>query len=77
MDFLKVPHHGRIDDESETFINAVKPKYAVITCSKKEGGEEKLLALLDAAGSETYLTTGGTVTAVSTGSGITVTQAAE
>ena len=76
-DFLKVPHHGRIDDESETFINAVKPKYAVITCSKKEGGEEKLLALLDAAGSETYLTTGGTVTAVSTGSGITVTQAAE
>ena len=77
VDFLKVPHHGRIDDESEGFINAVSPEYAVITCSKKEGADEELLALLDAAGAATYLNRDGDITAISTGSGITVTQTAE
>ena len=77
VDFLKVPHHGRLDDESETFINAVSPEYAVVTCSKKEGGEEEVLSMLESAGAETYLTYNGTVTAVSTGDGITVTQTAQ
>ncbi|MBQ9598585.1 MAG: MBL fold metallo-hydrolase [Clostridia bacterium] len=76
VDFLKVPHHGRIDTESANFIKAVSPKYAVVTCSKKEGADEELISLLSAANAATYLNRDGTITAVSTGSGITVTQAA-
>ncbi|MBR0027183.1 MAG: hypothetical protein IJP58_00860, partial [Clostridia bacterium] len=52
------------------------PKYAVVTSSKKEGADEELISLLSAANAATYLNRDGSITAVSTGSGITVTQAA-
>lgn len=73
-DFLKVPHHGRIDAESENFIKSVSPAYAVITCSKKEGAEEELLAILEEVGAEVYLNRDGDITVISTGKGIAVVQ---
>ena len=73
-DFLKVPHHGRTEKNSEAFFQVVAPRYAVITCSEEEPPEDEALALLQAAGAETYLTSGGTVTAVSDGRTLTVTQ---
>ena len=73
-DFLKVPHHGRAEKNSEAFFEAVAPRYAVITCSEEEPPEDEVLALLKAAGAETYLTSGGTVTAVSDGRTLTVSQ---
>lgn len=76
-DFLKVPHHGRIEDNSEEFINAVSPTYAVITCNKKEGAEEELLTILEDAGAQIYLNRDGSITATSSGSGITITQETE
>lgn len=49
-DFLKVPHHGRTEKNSEAFFRAVAPRYAVITCSEEEPPEDEVLALLQAAG---------------------------
>lgn len=75
-DFLKVPYHGNLLDSSEKFIKSVSPSYAVITCNKKEGADSDVISMLESEGAQTYLNRDGTVTAVSSGSGITVTQAA-
>ncbi|MDX5687913.1 MBL fold metallo-hydrolase, partial [Clostridioides difficile] len=32
-DFVKMPHHGRYDKLTETFLESISPQYAVITCS--------------------------------------------
>ena len=69
-----MPHHGRAEKNSEAFFEAVAPRYAVITCSEEEPPEDEVLALLKAAGAKTYLTSGGTVTAVSDGRTLTVSQ---
>ena len=70
--FLKVPHHGRYSTGLDTFIKAVSPKYAVITCSEDEGAEDKVLSLL--SGANTFLTTGGDIEVVSNGKEMSVTQ---
>ena len=73
-DFLKVPHHGRYNGLSAAFLDAVRPAWAVITCSEKEPPEEELLELLRRGGAKTLLTSGGPVTAVSDGKTLAVTQ---
>jgi beta-lactamase superfamily II metal-dependent hydrolase len=72
--FLKVPHHGRTDPESETFFKEVSPEYAVITCSEKQYADTEVLDSLDRLGAKVYLTTLGTVTAVSNGRTIEIRQ---
>lgn len=72
--FLKVPHHGKIDDNSENFINKVNPKYAVITCSEDEEPSKKIIKYLDNLNTKTYLSYNGTITALSDGTNLTVTQ---
>ena len=59
--FLKVPHHGRIEKLSPQFIQAVRPKLAVITCSEAEPEDELLVQLLRDAGAEVRLTREGAV----------------
>lgn len=71
-DFLKVPHHGKYDKGSDQFLNSVKPKYAVITCSEKNPAEPQILELLEKLGCEVYLTTNGNVHAVSDGKTIDI-----
>lgn len=65
--FLKVPHHGRIDENSNTFFNQVKPKYAVITCSEKNPPDDEVIEDLKKIGTKVYLTSEGQVTCNSDG----------
>ncbi|MCD8391290.1 MAG: MBL fold metallo-hydrolase [Firmicutes bacterium] len=71
---LKVPHHGRYNGGSEKFISAMKPRYAVITCSEKYPPEDEIIAALENAGAEIYLTSNGRVDVTSDGYKITAVQ---
>lgn len=70
---LKVPHHGRIEDNSEQFFNVVKPVYAIITSDKMKKLDEAA-EMLEGLGSEVYITGEGTVTAVCDGEKIAIEQ---
>jgi len=70
--FLKVPHHGEVEDNSEEFFVAVNPRYAVITCSIKEPAEDEVIELLEGIGTEVFLVSDGTVTCMSDGTQISV-----
>ena len=74
-DLLKVPYHGRSLDNLGTFLDAVKPTYAVISTSQDELASSTLEAL-SSRKIVTYATClHGTVTAVSDGKSLTVTAA--
>lgn len=78
FDFLKVPHHGRHNAMTDWFLQAVRPSYAVITCSKKDPAPEEIegtLGALDALEARTFLTRDGDITAISDGKTLTVDQA--
>ena len=60
-DFLKVPHHGSYNDETEAFINRTSAKYAVITCSDKNPPEKETVSLLKKAGAKVYETRNGNI----------------
>jgi beta-lactamase superfamily II metal-dependent hydrolase len=53
-DYLKVPHHGREAENSDDFFKTVKPKIAVITCSKEHPADEAVLKTLKKLGAEVY-----------------------
>lgn len=72
--FLKVPHHGKYNEQTEAFLEQVNPKYSVITCSNQEPPKKKTLAILDSLKIKTYLTSKGTVYCTSDGKKITITQ---
>lgn len=74
FDFVKMPHHGRKNPLSAAFIRAVLPEYAVITCSKKNPPDSSVVRLLEQAGAKVFLTSGGTITAVSDGRTLAVKQ---
>lgn len=65
--FLKVPHHGRLDENSNKFFKKVKPKYAVITCSDKNPPDDEVVKNLENIGAKVYLTSEGQVTCSSDG----------
>lgn len=75
-DVLKVGHHGSKSSTSSTFLNAVKPKYAVISVG--EGNKyghpgDSILERLENAGVKTYRTDiNGTIIAKSDGRVITI-----
>lgn len=73
-DFLKVPHHGVLENNSEEFLTAVNPTYAVITCSDKNPADEEILDILQNLGTKTFLTSAGNVTVTSAGGSLLVTQ---
>lgn len=72
--FLKIPHHGIYCDGMDELISSVAPRYAVITDSEKNPADEEMIDLLEAAGCEIYETIYGTITAVSDGAKIDITQ---
>ncbi|HIZ55803.1 MAG TPA: MBL fold metallo-hydrolase [Firmicutes bacterium] len=74
FDFVKMPHHGSFNSSSAAFIQSVSPTYAVITNSATEGAEPELLEELQDFGTETYLTSEGTVVVCSDGDSLQVLQ---
>lgn len=73
-DFLKVPHHGKYNENTERFIKTVKPTYSVICDSEKNPAEEETLSLLEASGSVIYRTKDGDVFLTSDGKEIKIFQ---
>lgn len=74
---LKVPHHGVLAGNTSSLLGKIRPKFAVITCSEKNPADEEVEKLVQTAGCELYETKNGTITAVSSGHGIEVTQLSE
>jgi len=70
-EMLKLPHHGRIEDNTDKLLDKLQPDFAVVCASAYD---EKTLAELQLRGIETFLTADGPVTAVSDGQGWAVTQ---
>lgn len=66
-DLLKVPHHGKKEDNSEEFFEAVAPGVAVVTCSDEQPVSNKVYGMLEKLGTEIYLTSDGTVTCLCDG----------
>lgn len=58
---LKMPHHGRIEDNSGAFISAAKPQIAVITSHEEEMEDAAVVTMLKSAGAQVYLTRLGLV----------------
>lgn len=73
-DLLKVPHHGKKEENSGAFLERVAPKTAVITCSEEEPASKKVCNMLEELGTEVYLTSEGTVTCLCDGSTLEVNQ---
>ncbi|MFL2096709.1 ComEC/Rec2 family competence protein [Marinilactibacillus psychrotolerans] len=71
---LKVPHHGRLAANSETFFETVNPEYAVITSSDKNTEEEEVVSALEELGTTIYLTREGNIQVSSDGNSIQVVQ---
>ena len=74
FDFLKVPHHGRYNKNTDAFFKAVKPAYAAITDSEKNPADDKTVAVLESIGSGVYYTHNGDVNVASDGEKIIVNQ---
>ena len=72
--FLKVPHHGRFNEQTTAFFTAVKPEIAVITASNKNPADQQTLDALQAIGVDTYITKDGTITITSDGHTLSVQQ---
>ena len=72
-DVLKVPHHGRWEDNTPELVSLTSPSYAVITSSKSDKEDKKVVRAFEDAGAEVFLTRKGEVTATF-GARISVTQ---
>ena len=75
-DVLKVPHHGGYEALSSAFFQAVSPEYAVITSDAENPEDETVVHILSSLGTTVYLTRLGSVTVVSDGENLTISQVA-
>lgn len=73
-DFLKVPHHGKYNKNTEKFLNIIRPTYSVICDSKKNPAEDKTISLLENVGSKIYSTKNGNISVSSDGKEIKIIQ---
>lgn len=60
-DLIKMPHHGRIESNSVDLIDAVKPSYALITCSNDEYADEEIISMLKDKQIDTYFSSNGNI----------------
>ena len=72
--FLKVPHHGRYNDQSKAFFTLVQPQYAVITSSDKNPEDKKVVAALNQLDTEVYVTRDGDIVISSDGENLSINQ---
>lgn len=74
-DLIKMPHHGNYTKNLGTLFETAKPRYAILTADPERlGVEEETVSLLETYGCATYYTDEGTVTAVSDGETVRVSQ---
>ncbi len=73
-EFLKVPHHGKYNNKTESLIKQIRPKYAVITDSDKNPAEQETVTILNTYGSKIYYTKDGDISVSSNGTEITINQ---
>lgn len=73
-DFLKVPHHGKYNKNTEKFLNIIRPVYSVICDSKKNPAEDKTVSLLEGVNSKIYSTKNGNISVSSDGKEIKIMQ---
>jgi len=74
FDFLKIPHHGMYSRRTAELIQAIKPKYAVITNPAYRPADERVLAALIETGTEIFSTQNGRVYIESNGYALVVHQ---
>lgn len=65
--FIKMPHHGRIDDMTEKFVRTTLPEYVAITCSKESGVDNEVKDILIALKIESFLSCNGVIEVCSNG----------
>lgn len=74
-DLIKMPHHGNYTKNLGTLFETAKPRYAILTAGPERlRVEEETVTLLDAHDCQVYYTDEGTVTAVSDGESVQVSQ---
>lgn len=73
-DLLKVPHHGKVEDNSQKFFEKTNPKYAIITDSKDDPADSKVIGLLEYVGANIYYTKNGDITVRCDGNRIEIKQ---
>ncbi len=73
-DFLKIPHHGRYDENTPDLIKHIKPTYSAICDSKKNPAETETLQILEDVGSKVYCTKDGDIKVSSNGKEIKMLQ---
>lgn len=71
---VKMPHHGRFNNMTTTFLETVQPQYAVITSSDKHVEAEETMDALEKIGSQIYTTRNGDIHIETDGVKVIVTQ---
>ncbi len=71
---LKMPHHGKYSDKLPDLVEAVNPRYAIITSSDKNPEEDETLEILENIGAEVYITRNGDISIKSDGKNLTFKQ---
>lgn len=61
-DFIKIPHHGKAEKNTDKLIEFLKPSLAVITCSEKNPPDDETLNILSENNVETFFTYNGDIT---------------
>ena len=73
-DFVKMPHHGRYNERTQSFIEVISPRYAVITSSNKNVEDERTVKILEKVGAEVFTTRNGNIELITDGKIINVKQ---
>jgi beta-lactamase superfamily II metal-dependent hydrolase len=73
-DFIKMPYHGKYMKRIDDLLEATKPRYALITSSKKEKEDTETINMLKNFGIKSYLTREGSVLIKSNGNKIVIEQ---
>lgn len=66
-DVLKMPHHGRMNENTAAFLDACAPGRVIITDSDKSPADAELLELLAERGIDVFQTKNGNIRVVSDG----------
>lgn len=61
-DWIKIPHHGRFNSQTENLLKAVGAKDGIICCSEKNPADQETLDAVQKAGMTCWITSDGDIT---------------